>query len=156
MVAVPVALAEGENELEEQANEPLSVEEILTRDPDRGSYVEQDRCIAANRIRNIEVIDSRHVSIEMNSNEYYLIQFEKKCHDLRRGKPVYLERQSSRLCRLDTIHGMRDTGFGFQRGQMCQIPGFQAVTKEQIVLLKDALKAERRRAREERKARRSS
>lgn len=155
LLCVPCAFAAEDGDSGEQT-QPLTVEEILTRDPERGEYVEEEKCIQASRIRDVDVIDDRHIAFRMSRNEYYLIQFTNRCHDLRRGKPIHYERNNSRLCRNDVIRGMRDTGAGgLAPGMMCRIPGFQRVTKEQIVLLKDALKAKRREEREARRRKKS-
>ena len=135
----------------ESAQTPLTVDQILKRDPERDDYVDENMCISMHRIKRIEVIDEQHVAIEYGRGEHYLIQFTHPCRDLRPNRPVYLERNQSRLCTHDRLWGVRDMGFRLERGMSCHIPGFQSVTKEQIVLLKDQLKAERRQRREARK-----
>ena len=156
VAAAPSFADENEDESAE-AEELLTVEEILTRDPDRDEYVEDDICIHAGRIKDVQVIDKRHVAFRMRQNKYYLVQFKNDCPDLNRNRPVYLERHTSRLCKQDRIWGVRETGLGgFERGISCYIPGFQSVTKEQVVMLKDALARERRKARNKSKRDRRS
>ncbi len=131
-----------------------SVEEILTREPDAEDYTAQERCIQTRRIRRTEVLDEKHIALHMGRDEYYLIQFDHRCPGLRPKQAVIFETSmSNRLCSLDGIRSTYNTGLGgFSTGPRCSVPGFQQVTKEQVVLLKDTLKLQARREREERKA----
>lgn len=124
----------------------LSVEEILRRDPEQKDYSKAPRCLQTRRIRSVDVIDDRHVAFRISRKEYYLVQFDHRCPGLRRGKPIIYEPGGSgRLCVLDGIRATYDNGLGgLQPGMRCSINGFQSVSKEQLVLLKDALKVERR------------
>ncbi len=145
-----VAQAE-ENQEAEAAEESAAqtVEEILARDPDAEDYIDETRCLRANLIRTVDVIDDKHVSFRVGRNDYYLVQFEHRCPGLRRGKPVMYEATAGRLCKLDGIRTLYETGLGgYRPGMRCSIPEFRSVTKEQLVLLKDALKAERRKKRQ--------
>ncbi len=127
----------------------LTAEEILTRDPEAEDYVDENRCLRTNMIRSVDVIDDKHVAFRVGRSEYYLVQFENRCPGLRRGKPVMYEANAGRLCRLDGIRTLYESGLGgYRPGMRCAIPEFRSVTKEQLVLLKDALKAERRKKRE--------
>jgi hypothetical protein len=133
----------------QSTDQPLTVEEILNRDPKRSEYVVDERCISSSRIKSVDVIDERHVAFRMSNNEYQLVQFKRRCPELRPGGTVSYERTNNRLCRNDSIQAVRDRPFGgMERGIKCPIPGFQKVTKEQIVLLKDTLVAEKRKKRE--------
>ena len=135
---------------EETGDSPSqTVEEILARDPESDDYIDEDRCIRTNLIRSVDVIDDKHISFRVGRNDYYLVQFERRCPGLRRGKPVMYEANTGRLCRLDGIRTLYETGMGgYRPGMRCSIPEFRSVTKEQLVLLKDALKVERRKKRE--------
>ena len=140
---------EDEKASAETAETGLSVEEILARDPQASDYGEQTRCLRSSLIRSVEVIDDKHVSFRTGKNEYYLVQFKHRCPGLRRGKPVMYEANAGKLCRLDGLRALQETGLGgYRPGMRCAIPEFRAVTKEQLVLLKDALKAEKRKKRE--------
>lgn len=134
------------DESTEAAEKTLSVEEILARDPEQSDYTEEPRCLQTRRIRRMEVIDDKHVSMQVSRDEYYLVQFQHRCPSLRRGKPVMYEPSGgNRLCQMDRIRGIYDNGLGsFTPGIPCAINGFQSVSKEQLVMLKDALKVERR------------
>jgi len=132
--------------LVEGDGEDLSLEEILTREPARSDYVDSPRCLRTGRIRQIEVIDAKHVVFKLSHKEYYLVRFKHRCPGLQRNKPVIYEPTSgSRLCNMDGIRSTYNDGLGGIRpGVRCSIPQFESVTKEQIVLLKDALIAAKR------------
>ncbi len=150
-LAVPGSVWAQAAEDARDADEPgMSVEEILTRDPDEDDYGDTPRCVRTSRIREIDVIDDQHVAFQVSRSEYYLVQFEHRCPGLRRGKPVIYEPSGgNRLCVLDGIRATYDNGLGgVTPGMRCAISGFESVTKEQLVLLKDALKAERRKKRD--------
>ena len=124
----------------------LTIEEILQRDPEQADYGEAPRCLQTQRIRSVDVIDDKHIAFRVSRKQYYLVQFKHRCPGLRRGKPIITEPGAgSRLCVLDGIRATYENGLGgLQPGMRCAINGFQSVTKEQLVLLKDALKVERR------------
>lgn len=144
LALVPVCAQEKSAE-DPSAQEALTVEEILQRDPSAEDYGESPRCIDSNRIRHIDVLDDKHVVFEMPRDQFFLAQFERRCPGLRRNKMVMTEPKGSRLCRLDTIRALEEWGLGnYQPGIPCRIPGFQSVTKEQVMQLKDALKATQR------------
>lgn len=147
---VPVwAASEAADESAAQEPAPQSVEEILTREPSAEDYTQMVDCIPNHRIRSIEVLDDKHVAFRMSGDEYYLVQFKHRCPGLRRNKPVITEpRSNSRYCAMDGLRATHEGALGdLSPGMYCSIPGFQPVTKEQIVLLKDTLRVERRKKR---------
>ena len=133
-------------ETKQGATSGLSVDEILQRDPERSDYGEAPRCLSTNRIRSVDVIDEKHIAFRMSRSEYYLVQFDHACPGLRRGRPIIYEPgNNNRLCVLDGVRGTYDFGGGGLRpGMRCSINGFESVSKEQLVLLKDALKVQKR------------
>lgn len=140
-----IAWAENSKDKKRSDTSP-SVEELLSGSTQE--YVDAPRCIRTHSIRSSEVIDDKHVVFRTGRDTYYLVQLEHRCPGLERDNPIFYETNTNRLCALDGIRGSYSSGFGsFQPGMRCGIPGFQSVTKEQIVMLKDALKAERRKRR---------
>ena len=122
-----------------------TVAELLQTDPELLHGEDTPRCINTHRIRDSEVIDEQHVAFRVSRDEYYLVQFKRRCPGLRRGNPLYFETRMNRLCEHDVIRGSYSSGVAsFEPGMPCAIPEFQKVTKEQIVMLKDALKVLKR------------
>ena len=126
-----------------------TVEDILTRDPEASDYGDKIDCIQSRRIRSIEVLDDKHVAIKMSRGEYYLIQFEHRCTGLRRNEPVVFEpRGGNRFCVHDALRPTYQGAYGgIIPSTRCGVPGFQSITKEQLVVLKNTLKMERRKPR---------
>ncbi len=131
---------------ESQAPEDLvfspEVESILNEASGPEGYGALERCIPVRSIRGSEVLDDQHVVFELPSKTYYLVQFQYKCHQLRRNSAIAYEPRGSQLCRMDDIRAMD----GFAPGSVgppCPIPGFYEVTGDQVALLRETLKAER-------------
>ena len=131
-------------------------EELITRDPTVDDYDGFKRCIDMKRIRTTKVLDERHLVVEMRSKgEYFVVQLPKRCPGLRKNRPVMTEPRGRQFCQFDTIRPMYSNGFGgLEPGMRCSISGFQAVTKEQVVQLRESLEIERKRARQERREQR--
>ncbi len=128
-------------------------EELITREPTVDDYGGFERCIDMKRIRTTRVLDERHVVVEMRSKgEYFVIRMPRRCPGLRRNRPVMTEPRGRQFCQFDSIRAMHDNGFGgLEPGMRCTVPGFQAVTKEQVVQLRESLELERKRMRQERR-----
>lgn len=123
----------------------LSVEEILTQTADPDSYGDSPRCIATRRIRSSNVLNDQHVAFQVSATKYYLVQFRNHCPMLERNATISYETRSGRLCALDTIRGLIGLGSTARFGPPCQIPGFQEITRDQLVALSQQLKETRRR-----------
>ena len=131
------------------AVEDPSVREILERDASQADYVKEVSCLNARRMRDTQVLDSRHVAFKMGKDEYYLVQFKNQCHGLRANRPVRLNMRNSRLCKYDSIQGFDpDSMMGSGLGMRCSIPGFSQISKAQVEQLKVSLKDRRQRSRE--------
>jgi len=147
---------------EEQASSSDSVEagptleQILNQDPQKEDYVEERNCLSVHRIRTVKVLDDQHVVFETRRGKRYLVQFKHRCFGLKANRPISYEVNSSQVCKFDSIRGLENFGGRLQPGQRCQIPGFQSISEEQVVSLKENLKSAKQRAHEERKARREA
>ena len=139
-----------------EADSELTLEEILNQDPQKEDYVEERNCISAHRIRNVKVLDEHHVVFNMRRNKRYLVQFKHRCFGLKPNQPVSYEVNSSQVCKFDAIQGLDNFAGRLQAGQRCRISGFQSISEEQVAVLKETLKNDKQRAREERKARREA
>lgn len=146
MLAAPSGYAEEEMEPTDADEPPMTVEEILKRDPSDDDYSQAERCVRTDQIRSIDVLDDKHIAFEVRRNQYYLVQFERRCLGLRRNSAVVFEPTGNRLCKLDGIRPIDD--WGGVPGAKCTINGFESVTKEQLVMLKETLQAERRKKRD--------
>ena len=135
----------GREESVAQTSPELSVEEILTTTADPESYGDAPRCIATRRIRSSTVLNDRHVAFRVSTSKYYLVQFRNRCPMLERNATISYETRSDRLCTLDSIRGLIGLGATARFGPPCQIPGFQEISREQLVALQQQLTDDRRR-----------
>lgn len=125
---------------------PAEVEAILSA-PAASDYPGEEQCIPRHRIREVKVVDDRHVTFKVGREQLYLVQFKHRCPGLRRNDPVVYEPLNGMsVCKHDVIRGLLPFGFGDSRlGPPCHIPGFQQITPEQLVALREALKQQRQR-----------
>lgn len=138
-MALLLALAPGLSVAEEV--EPLDVETILNTTSEKSDYVDERRCIQSQRIREVEALDDRHLVFRMSRDQYYLVQFDRRCPTMNRHSTIAYESSGTRVCALDLIHPLN--GFGRVGGPFmisCQIPGFQAIDPDQLSLLRDTLR----------------
>ena len=124
---------------------PAEVEAILSA-PAASDYPGEEQCISRHRIREVKVVDDRHVTFKVGREQLYLVQFKHRCPGLRRNDPVVYESLNGMsVCRHDIIRGLLPFGFGDNRlGPPCHIPGFQQITPEQLIALREALKQRQR------------
>jgi hypothetical protein len=139
-----------------EADPELTLEEILNQDPQKEDYVKERNCISAHRIRNVKVLDEHHVVFNMRRDKRYLVQFKHRCFGLKPNQPISYEVNGSQVCKFDSIQGLENFAGRLQAGQRCRISGFQSISEEQVVVLKETLKNDKQRVREERKARREA
>ena len=140
----PVLAAEGEAD---SAGETLDVEEILKEPAAADEYADSPRCIHTARIRDTQVLDGQHIVFHVRGDKYYLVRLDFACPRLRRGSGIMYESSGRRLCALNWVRAISGLGGSSDFGPPCRIPGFQEITREQVVLLKDQLKNTRRRER---------
>lgn len=133
-----VCLASGMLALAEE--QPLDVETILGTAADKEDYVDVAKCIPLHRIRSVEVLDERHVAFRISRDQFYLVQMKNRCPGLNRGSKVSYETRGSRVCALDSIRGVIEFGTASRFGPPCSIPGFQEITREQLVLITETLR----------------
>jgi len=142
-MALPLALAVGLSLAEESA--PLDVETILNTTSEKSDYVDERRCIRAGLIKKIEALDDKHVVFRLGRDEYYLVALERGCATLNRNSTIGYDSDGSRVCALDSIHPLNGFGRGGVSASIsCQIPGFQAITEQQLALLRDTLRGKRK------------
>ncbi len=122
---------------------PPEIEALLRETSEPDAYWKMERCISTRLIRNARVLDDRHVVFELSSRKYYLVQFKQRCPRLRPNSAIVYESRTDRLCRLDQIQAANSMITG-DIGPPCSIPGFLPVQPEQIALLKETLKVQRK------------
>lgn len=129
---------------------PPEVEALLNQGSDPDAYPGLERCIFTRDIRDTEILDDRHVVFELSRNRLYLVQFQYACHGLRRGGSMAYETRNGSLCRLDQLRAF-EPGLSIPYPP-CSVPGFMPVEAEQVALLRESLKSQRKAQRDAYKA----
>lgn len=129
---------------EEPFEFPPEIEKLLTESSDSEDYAVEERCLQTRNIRGTQILDDQHIVFRMSRDSLYLVRFKQRCLRLTKHSTLVYETHSNRLCRLDGIRASDSTGWV---GPPCSIPGFVEITRDQVTLLDDALKAQRDRKR---------
>ncbi|MCZ6854108.1 MAG: DUF6491 family protein [Gammaproteobacteria bacterium] len=137
-------LSAGSAFAEQDAEEPLDLEAILGTTAAKEDYVDVTKCILRHKIREVKVLDEKHIAFKVGRDEYYLVQLEKRCPGLNRQSTLMYETNSNRLCTRDSIRGRNGIGVASWTGPRCRIPSFQEITADQLALIKDTLYNKRR------------
>jgi hypothetical protein len=143
-VGVAPSGAAEEASTEEPFEFPPEIEKLLTETSDSEDYAAEERCLQTRSIRGTQILDDQHVVFRMPGESLYLVRFKHRCLRLTKHSTLVYETHSSRLCRLDAIRASDSTGWV---GPPCSIPGFVEITRDQVTLLDDSLKAQRDRKR---------
>ena len=102
-----------EDDIKETGADP-SVQEILERDASQADYVNEVSCLSARRMRDTQVLDSRHVAFKMGRDEYYLVQFKKRVLAYAPTAGA-TDMRNSRLCKFDSLQGIDTDSFAGMR-----------------------------------------
>lgn len=117
---------------------PAEIQAILDSQAEYGTT---EKCISLGRIRSVRVLDDKHITFQVSRDRYYLVQLKQRCPGLRRDSKISYETNGTGVCEWDYIRAVYEFGPGnHQLGPACKIPGFLEVTKEQVFILRDALK----------------
>jgi hypothetical protein len=106
--------------------------------------VPSERCINHQRIRSTEVVNERNILFHMRGGEIYRNVLPRRCPGLNRNDSISYRPRTSKLCDLDAVTVLLQTGAGFSQGASCGLGKFYPITKAEA----DALKEEVKRARE--------
>jgi hypothetical protein len=154
---VPAAMA-GDPELEAR------VREILARPVDGDREPHGQRCLARARFAAVEIIDDQLIVFLGRGEQLWLNQLRTPCFGLRPGMTLEVHSDGVRLCRGHDVYGsdpsaLRDmpimadaasradigaAGRGMQgarRTAGCSLGGFEPIAREQLYLLREALRA---------------
>ena len=93
------------------------------------------RCIQVRSIRSTDVLDDLNIFFYMRGKAIYHNRLPQQCKGLSRDRRFSYTSSVNRLCQLDSIRVLQDTGFGLQEGRSCQLGYFRPVTKEDIDLI---------------------
>jgi len=93
-------------------------------------------CIDLIRIQRSEILDSQNMLFELTGGDLYLNRFPHPCPGLRKNDTYMTRTSLNRLCNLDIITELNQTGFGFTPGASCGLGMFEPVTEAQVEMVK--------------------
>ena len=125
---------------------------VVDRPTDEASYANAQPCINLSAVRGHTVLDSSHIVFHLSRGRYMLSQLRPRCAALRVNDTIQLNpSSSSRLCAMDALDVLADgpsaRGSGGAPGRQvidrCFLGAFEAISKEHMVALKDAVQSHR-------------
>jgi hypothetical protein len=96
---------------------------------------EAQRCIQVRTIRRTDVLDDLNIFFYMRGKAIYHNTLLRQCKGLSRDRRFSYTSSVNRLCYLDSIRILHDSGWGLQEGRSCQLGYFRPVTEEDIELI---------------------
>lgn len=96
---------------------------------------EARRCIQVRTIRSTDVLDDLNIFFYMRGKAIYHNILPRHCKGLSRDRRFSFTSTVNRLCYLDSIRILQDSGWGLQEGRSCQLGYFHPVTEEDIELI---------------------
>jgi hypothetical protein len=126
-----------------EADRKLTVDQILAETLTDEDYGNVTRCIDTKRVRSTKILDQQHVVFRSSNRRIYLVKLIPPCRSLDYDDVLSIHSNTSRLCRLDSIHTI-DRASGIP-GVPCQIDAFRQISKEQYDFLREELKKLRHR-----------
>ena len=128
-----------------EAEESLSIEDILSAEVKEDDYRKTERCINTRKIRKLDVLSDRIGVFEMRDDKLFLMTLKHRCLGMRRNATYNLEqRRTASFCKGDDIRFIDPAGLMLRNwGPPCDVPGFEEVTEGQVQLLKEGIKSGR-------------
>ena len=90
------------------------------------------KCINTRIVTRTEVVDDLSILFFMRGKTVYLNILSRQCRGLSRDRRFSYSTSVGRLCNLDTIRILLDSGIGLQEGRSCRLGYFHPVAKEDI------------------------
>jgi hypothetical protein len=95
------------------------------------------RCISTRVIRNTSIIDDRNIIFHVNGKKAYHNVLPRQCSGLEREDRFSYHTSSGRLCDMDSIRILYESGFGIREGNACSLGMFIPITDEDADALKN-------------------
>ncbi len=90
------------------------------------------KCINTRIVKRTEVVDDLHILFFMRGKTVYLNILPRQCKGLSRDRRFSYRTSMGRLCNLDSIRILQDSGIGLQEGRSCRLGYFHPIAKEDI------------------------
>ena len=119
-----------------------SAEEILANPLDDSAYVDDVRCLAVGRYRQVDILNDRALVFRGRGGRAWINLLRRPCPGLRRDMVLAIETRGSRICSRDQFRGMPRIGPEAATG-FCSLGTFRPVEADNLDAIRDALRASR-------------
>ncbi len=96
------------------------------------------KCIGTRALKRTEVVDDQIVLFFTRGRTVYVNVLPRECKGLSRDRRFSYSTSFGRLCKLDRIRILRDSGSSLREGRSCRLGSFHPITKEDIAPFIDA------------------
>ena len=125
---------------QQEAEQPLTVEDILASAPQPEDYSDPVNCLHRDAYRDVDVINRELLVFHGRRGKVWLNRLRNACVGLRREDALAFEMRDNRLCDLDTFSAIDTFGGPFERtSARCSLGKFEPISPEQADLLKEGL-----------------
>ena len=117
-----------------------SAEEILANPLDDSAYVDDVRCLAVGRYRQVDILNDRVLVFRGRGGRAWINLLRRPCPGLRRDMVLAIETRGSRICSRDQFRGMPRLGPEAATG-FCSLGTFRPVEADNLDAIRGALRA---------------
>ena len=119
-----------------------SAEEILANPLTDSAYVDDVRCLAVGRYRQVDILNDRALVFRGRGGRAWINQLPRPCPGLRRDMVLAIETRGSRICSRDQFRGMPRIGPEAATG-FCSLGTFRPIEADNLDAIRGALRASR-------------
>lgn len=117
-----------------------SAEEILANPLTDEAYVDDVRCLAAGRYRQVDILNDRVLVFRGRGGRAWINLLPRPCRGLRRDMVLAIETRGARICSRDQFRGMPRIGPEAATG-FCSLGTFRPVEADNLDAIRGALRA---------------
>jgi len=99
-----------------------------------------ERCIELSKIRDMKVLSNRTIAFRTGVRRYEVNSLPYPCPGLREDTPILYRTSLDRLCNVDVITVLEDTGFGYMPAASCGLGKFVPMNENELKQLERAEK----------------
>jgi hypothetical protein len=96
-----------------------------------------ERCISLRSVDKTDVVDDNNILFYMRNGDIYLNRLPHRCPGLKRERTFMYRTTMPRLCDVDLITVLDQSGFGFMPGASCGLGRFYPISEDEARALKE-------------------
>ena len=143
MLLAVACLAAASAEKQEQAQDaesPITAEDILANPLGEEAYEQSSRCLSSGKYRRVEVMNNQILVFHGRGDEMWLNILPNRCMGLQPDMILEIEKRGMRLCARDQFRGL--PRFRPDASSMpCTLGEFHPTRPENVTAIRDALEA---------------